>query len=68
MKKYVIVTFYLQPNKKYHYLIIGTFCYKNNGQTVFMYEMCGLFKNKVKKEIIDKDWDCYMFLQVSVVK
>jgi len=34
---------------------------------MFIYEMCGLVKNKVKKEIIDKDKYC-MFLQVSVVK
>ena len=49
MKKSVIVSFYLQPNEKYHYLIIGTFCYKRMGKRLFMYEMCGHFKNKVKK-------------------
>jgi len=39
MKNSVIVSFYLQPNKKYHYLIIGTVCYKRLGNFCYVWNV-----------------------------
>jgi len=49
MKTSVIFSFYLQPNKKYHYLIIGTFCYKRMGKQCLYMKCVDLLRTKLKK-------------------
>jgi len=46
MKTSVIVAVYLQPNTKYHYLIIGTFCYKRMGKSVLCMKCVNFLRTK----------------------